>query len=482
MESIHLKTVDPFSQDLLRNARQKALELNWERYEKLQPQDGFLRLGLSCPYGCMQGPCRIDPFGRGSDRGLCGLGRDGMVAAFFLRLILQGVLESTDGSISEGPGAIQPVGENVLQKLGGSHVSISEVYQAALMLARPAKSVECMVQQSIRLGILATRLLYRENGPAQSVPCKTGYGLLAGNQPIIGVVGNPSQKPIDALSEAISQKHPSSIQLVSLGDWIVTNDQFLPCACTTGEAELAISTCRISLLFTGSNTDPGLIEISQKLHIPIVNAEDTFEISEILQMAQQFHSAHPQMDVAPDSSFVGEGRVMLSTANLKGAFDGTDGAKVSMIGGFDTPQQSMGWIPVEVAKALKGVNHRIATWGDAALWMIKDGLSSPEQSCPALVLDPCQGPLQAIGALREMGQMDTLGGVCFTGLRNCHELAIAVGLAAVGTKVCIAMPLPVWGSKTVRSCLAENLNACGGSLKHFDHPAEASEILDWFTQ
>ena len=94
METIHFKTVDPVSQDLLRNASQKGIGLNWERYEKQQPQDGFLRLGLSCPYGCMQGPCRIDPYGRGPQSGICGLDRDGMVAAFLLRLSLQGALET----------------------------------------------------------------------------------------------------------------------------------------------------------------------------------------------------------------------------------------------------------------------------------------------------------------------------------------------------------------------------------------------------
>ena len=47
MESIHFKTVDPVSQELLRGASRRGLGLNWERYEKQQPQDGFLRLGLS---------------------------------------------------------------------------------------------------------------------------------------------------------------------------------------------------------------------------------------------------------------------------------------------------------------------------------------------------------------------------------------------------------------------------------------------------
>src|SRR5512136_3371588 len=94
MESIQVETVDPISQELLKSAYQGGIKLNWDRFEKLQPQDGFLRIGLSCPYGCLQGPCRIDPFGRGPDRGLCGLDRDGMVAALLLRLALSGALEA----------------------------------------------------------------------------------------------------------------------------------------------------------------------------------------------------------------------------------------------------------------------------------------------------------------------------------------------------------------------------------------------------
>ena len=94
METIHLKTVDPVSQALLQSAAARGLDLNWERYEKLQPQDGFLRTGLSCPFGCLQGPCRIDPFGKGADLGICGLDRDRMVAALLLRLCLNGGLEA----------------------------------------------------------------------------------------------------------------------------------------------------------------------------------------------------------------------------------------------------------------------------------------------------------------------------------------------------------------------------------------------------
>ena len=100
METIHVKSIDPISQELLKAAYHRGMRLNWDRYEKLQPQDGFLRVGLSCPYGCLQGPCRIDPFGRGPDRGFCGLDRDRMVAALLLRLALSGTLEAMAGQPS----------------------------------------------------------------------------------------------------------------------------------------------------------------------------------------------------------------------------------------------------------------------------------------------------------------------------------------------------------------------------------------------
>jgi hypothetical protein len=44
----------------------------------------------------------------------------------------------------------------------------------------------------------------------------------------------------------------------------------------------------------------------------------------------------------------------------------------------------------------------------------------------------------------------------------------------------MAVPLPLWGSEKVRNLLQEKLAANGGSLTHYDHPAQAEEILDWF--
>ena len=151
METIHFKTVDQVSHDLLRDASRKEIDLNWERYERQQPQDGFLRLGLFCPYGCMQGPCRIDPFGRGTQNGICGLDRDGMVAAFLLRLSLQGTLETM--ALHPGlcnaemafPATLASKAAAVPGETGSQPLSFAEILESVQMLARPSAAPETLI-------------------------------------------------------------------------------------------------------------------------------------------------------------------------------------------------------------------------------------------------------------------------------------------------------------------------------------------------
>ena len=464
METIHLKTVDPVSQELLRTAAQKGIQLNWERYERLQPADGFLRLGLSCPYGCLQGPCRIDPFGRGSDRGVCGLDRDGMVAAFLLRLTLQGVLELT----------------NTLPSETDSAMPIREIFQSAAMLDRPSASSERLIRQSLLLARLAVEFLKPAAVSSDNLPCETGYGLLAHDLPVIGVTGQPAMEFVQALVQGVDRQ-PLPAVVVSLGEWIASQRQFLPLACTSGEAELLASAGAISLLIAGERSDFGLIQTAKELKIPVLSADDRPGIEEILRLANGYHSTHSRRDFAPESSLKGQANVHRTEDRLSQALKTSAGARFALVGGFDTPQQPLGWIPVELAKALKGTDHQVAAWGDAALWMIKDGLASAEQTLPVQVLDPWRGPVQGVEVLGAAGLLDRLSGVCFTGLKGCRELAVALGLAAGGVKVTVATPLPLWGSEGVRSLLTEKLAERGGRLIHFDHPAQAAEVLDAFT-
>jgi hypothetical protein len=476
METIHFKTVDPVSQELLRDASRKGIALNWERYEKQQPQDGFLRLGLCCPYGCLQGPCRIDPYGRGALNGICGLDRDGMVAASLLRLALQGALETAaeyPGACDEKIGWAAPLASraaDALKQTGGDSLSRTEILEGALLLSRPSASPEALVRKAIRLGLLSAALHADKNTDAATRGVSVGYGLLAGEAIRIGVAGRIPGTVVEALlKEAAAQKQPE-VRLISLGEWIPAGDDFLPIACTTGEAETVLSSGKLNLILAGEGSDPGLLALCVRMNIPVVSCSKN-GVAEIVKRARGAFDHRIRSTFAPDAGLIGKGRVNLDAKAVEASLKGS--SKIALLGGADTLLQSLGHLPVELAKALRGEEHDVASWGDAALWMMK-------QDLPVGILGAQDGPMTAVQALAGSGRLPALKGVCFTGLRDVREFGLALGLAALGLKVLVATPLPLWGSEKVRTTLRENLAAVGGILAHFDHPAQADEILDWF--
>jgi len=72
------RSLDPMADELLVKAAKDNTRLSWDMHEENLPHCGFGEMGLCCTK-CMQGPCRIDPFGNNVDRGSCG--RDAAVIA-----------------------------------------------------------------------------------------------------------------------------------------------------------------------------------------------------------------------------------------------------------------------------------------------------------------------------------------------------------------------------------------------------------------
>jgi len=483
METIHFKTVDPVSQDLLRDASRKGVGLNWERYEKQQPQDGFLRLGLCCPYGCMQGPCRIDPFGRGTQSGICGLERDGMVAAFLLRLSLQGVLETmalhpglcnTEIAWS-APLTSKTTGDRTesCPHTGSQPLPFAELLESVRMLARPSVSPETLIRQAIRIGLLGVGLRGQAKPESAVRAVRVGYGLLAGEAVRIGVTGRVPQTTVEALRKETAGLNNPEIILLSLGDWIPAGEDFLPIACTSGETETILSSGKLNLLLAGEETDPGILALCGKMKLSVISPANNAGTAEILKRARDAFDRRIPDAFTPDAALIAEGRVSLGNNNVLSALKNGASARIALIGGADTLLHSLGHLPTELAKALRAEDHAVGSWGDAALWMMK-------QDLPVGVLDAQEGPLTAVRALTEAGRLPSLKGICFTGLRNSREFTLALGLAALGLKVLIATPLPLWGSEKVRALLRENVAVAGGILAHFDHPVRPDEILDWF--
>lgn len=68
-------TGNPINDKLLEIARQNNISTVWDRFMEQEPHCGFGTLGVCCKI-CNLGPCRIDPFGEGAQKGACGADSD----------------------------------------------------------------------------------------------------------------------------------------------------------------------------------------------------------------------------------------------------------------------------------------------------------------------------------------------------------------------------------------------------------------------
>ena len=94
-QRFHERTVNRDAREMLRRAEDEHIETVWDRLSAQEPQCGFCSLGLSCRI-CAMGPCRIDPFGDGPQRGVCGADADTMVARNLARMIAAGASAHSD--------------------------------------------------------------------------------------------------------------------------------------------------------------------------------------------------------------------------------------------------------------------------------------------------------------------------------------------------------------------------------------------------
>jgi len=83
------------AQKMLRYAKEENIETVWDRLHAQEPQCGYCSLGLSCRI-CTMGPCRIDPFGDGPQKGVCGADADVIVARNLARTIAAGASAHSD--------------------------------------------------------------------------------------------------------------------------------------------------------------------------------------------------------------------------------------------------------------------------------------------------------------------------------------------------------------------------------------------------
>src|SRR5271166_2535329 len=88
-------TINEDAQRMIDVANAEGIETVWDRLAAQEPQCGYCALGLSCR-NCAMGPCRIDPFGEGPQKGVCGADADVIVSRNLGRTIAAGSSSHSD--------------------------------------------------------------------------------------------------------------------------------------------------------------------------------------------------------------------------------------------------------------------------------------------------------------------------------------------------------------------------------------------------
>ena len=88
-------SINEDTQAMMEIAHREGIETVWDRLAKQEPQCGYCQLGTSCRI-CTMGPCRVDPFGDGPQKGVCGADADIIVARNLARMVAAGAASHSD--------------------------------------------------------------------------------------------------------------------------------------------------------------------------------------------------------------------------------------------------------------------------------------------------------------------------------------------------------------------------------------------------
>ncbi len=94
-ENVSRMSINNDARAMIIRAREEGIETVWDRLAAQQPQCGYCSMGVSCR-NCSMGPCRVDPFGQGPQKGVCGADADIIVARNLGRTIAAGASAHSD--------------------------------------------------------------------------------------------------------------------------------------------------------------------------------------------------------------------------------------------------------------------------------------------------------------------------------------------------------------------------------------------------
>jgi len=242
MKELRKKSADSGVNQMIVKAHREQTELAWDRAEAMQPQCGFGRLSICCTE-CLEGPCRINPFGEAEQKTVCGRSQQELMEKQFLR-------KSADGTAA-------------LASLAGHYGCQIDAAAWRVISLNSDTMLNCSARLA-EVGSAAAAILTNlaKAQPGKRVTTAAGMGVLEAGKANIVCHGHVPPAKVEALLKAAG----SAANVVS----ICGSEKMLPVVTNYDSQETALLTGLVDVLVVGPQcVTPATIALAEKLSIPV---------------------------------------------------------------------------------------------------------------------------------------------------------------------------------------------------------------------
>lgn len=445
MYTVQKKSGYEEAKPLLIQAFRDRHSLTWDRYDAMQPQDGFGRLGISCTE-CLDGPCRVNPFGDDGQETICGRDREDLVANFMLQKIYAGT--EAMASLAASFGADKAASACRCRSAADRMLGAADVAEELSALA--PRIIESM------------RALSGAR-PAVSAPyaVSVGFGVAADDTANIAVHGNVAPRLIKQLRD----KAGKSVAVIGLCG--AEGYYGMPVLANYGSQELALINGAIDLIILGGqDVMPSFKRLASRLGIPMLRA-CALDAADGVQKA--LDAAEAQRRTRSGSRKKSSNtpktlRTGYTAANSGALFESMQKACAAgsirgfaYLGGSGTISHTQDSDLVAQAAALLQEGYVLATSGGVGTALARAGMCSPDFAIPAALRDALPAGTPAVlhlGAGHDAALFFDMAAACEK--KNIptlalvlepvsgKDVAIAVGLAGSGIPTYLDSELFSW--------------------------------------
>jgi hypothetical protein len=418
-------------------------DTSWERYERELPQNRLAATGYFCPNGCLDGPCHVDPFGKGPELGVCGRTAQEMSASWLLWTLTKGFIRRvTEVRDEEGMPVPVPVEVSRLVVLTAHfRLDAAEVRDAILAAARAVLEIEASAPQA---------------RPPVAGHVRCGLGARNPLKPAVLLDGLDCESAV----EFAKAFEATGIECVVTGDERVGFSSGLPVLCPSSLAGVVGTAGGVDAVIVGKRSH-ARISSEEFSGAAQVFLADGLQVSNVVPAARKHFSAVPPV-------------FAMGQVAQWDRYDTPRTGYLILAGGLGV-KKTCGEDTAAIARLAQDSGFRVSATGDAAAVLGAMGLMMSEDNKDGAV--PGDNPAGLGWRFSHFLERKPSRPViaAFPEAVRATDLAAAFELAALGIPTYFGAVLPIWGPR-----LGEALGwMAPGGLPLFTYDEEKSIDCVW---